>query len=372
MPLTCPPSCKDKKTMFYWDAENAPIPYEMERDDLLKMFRSSLIRFGYNGVFEIKVFVGGYRKNHKNSRMSLQDKETMEKHGIRLFYAECEEDDAADYALLRVLKQDDRRSNYKNNVVIIGGDHRHVEHLQFCQDRHKRNVMLLYTQALKISLQNVLNKQMPLRGFLELPPPSKEGKQQYDRAKRIASGQMDPYRHGQRAKKQRKEQRRKARNQNLVEAEAEELQALGINKYVVLNEEKLVKKNPKKNKNKKANKGFNEEKKHKNKMQENEVEEMKRKGSCKGKRGRGVAREEKKHKNKMEEDEKEEMKRKGSCKGKRGRGVAREEKKQKKHKMEEDEEEEMKRKGSCKRKRGRGVSREKKQKKHKNKKKKSS
>ncbi|KAG2299520.1 hypothetical protein Bca4012_011172 [Brassica carinata] len=261
--LTCPPSCKNQKTIFYWDAENAPIPYEMERDDLLKMFRSSLIRFGYNGVFEIKVFVGGYRQNHRNSRMSLQDKETMEKHGIPLFYAESEEDDAADFALLRVLKQDDRHSNYKNNVVIIGGDHRHVKHLQFCQDRHKRNVMLLYTQALKRSLENVLKKQLSLRDFLELPAPSKEDKQQYDRAKRIASGQMDPYRDGQRAKKWRKEQRRKARN-------AEELQALGINEYVVLNEEKLVKENPKKNKNTKANKGFNEEKKHK--MEENEEE----------------------------------------------------------------------------------------------------
>ena len=34
----------------------------------------------------------------------------------------------------------------------------------------------------------------------------------------------------------------------------------------------------------------------------------------------------------MEEDEKEEMKRKESCKGKRGRGVVREEKKKKKKK----------------------------------------
>ncbi|CDY52741.1 BnaC09g53410D [Brassica napus] len=78
---------------------------------------------------------------------------------------------------------------------------------------------------------------------------------------------MDSNRDGQKAKKGREEQGRKARNQEqkLDKAETEELQALGINEYVVLNKgcSKLVKEDrSKENKNKKA-KGFTEEKKHK-------------------------------------------------------------------------------------------------------------
>lgn len=331
MPLTCPPSCQNQKTICYWDAENAPIPYEMDRDDLLKLFRSSLIRFGYNGVFQIKVFVGGFKENHQTSRMSLQDKETMERHGIPLFYAQSEKKDAADFELLRVLKEDDKVSKYKNNVLIIGGDHRHVKHLKFCQDRHKRNVMLIYTQALKKSVGNVLNKQISLRDYFELPPPSKEDKKQFDIAKRIATGQMNPYHDGQRAKKWRKEQRRKAaRNQQqnleLDEAEAAELQILemGIHAEVSLGidqEPKVVcKKGTKKNKKRidedvvlnkrraKLGKGFSKEKKQKQKMKEEEEEEeemkRKRKGSFQGKRGRGVVREEKKQKQKKKRKKK--------------------------------------------------------------------
>ncbi|KAF2571669.1 hypothetical protein F2Q70_00005304 [Brassica cretica] len=161
-PLTCHPSCKDKKTIFYWDSENAPIPFDMKRDDLIKMFRSNLIRFG--------VFVG----------------------------------DAADYELLKVLKEDDRRSKYKNNVVIVGGDHLHVKSLS------------------GISCS-----------FLLLA--SKQEKIQFDRAKRIASGKMDSYRDGQRAKKGRKEQGRKARKQEQKLDEAETDFEMGMEAEVVLN-----------------------------------------------------------------------------------------------------------------------------------------
>lgn len=138
--------------------------------------------------------------------------------------------DAADYELLKVLKEDDRRSKYKNNVVIVGGDHLHVKYLQFCQDRHKRNnVMLLYTQALKVSVGNVLNTQISLRDFLQLPPPTKQARED------IASGKMDSYRDGQRAKKGRKEQGRKARKQEQKLDEAETDFEMGMEAEVVLN-----------------------------------------------------------------------------------------------------------------------------------------
>ncbi|KAF3502971.1 hypothetical protein F2Q69_00043944 [Brassica cretica] len=160
--------------------------------------------------------------------MSLQDKETMEPHGLPLFYAESEKKkDAADYELLKVLKEDDRRFKYKNNVVIVGGDHLHVKSLS------------------GISCS-----------FLLLP--SKQEKIQFDRAKRIASGKMDSYRDGQRAKKGRKEQGRKARKQEQKLDEAETDFEMGMEAEVVLNINQED--SAKKNKNKKG-KGFKEEKK---------------------------------------------------------------------------------------------------------------
>ncbi|KAF3562097.1 hypothetical protein DY000_02017594 [Brassica cretica] len=112
--------------------------------------------------------------------------------------------DAADYELLKVLKEDDRRSKYKNNVVIVGGDHLHVKSLS------------------GISCS-----------FLLLA--SKQEKIQFDRAKRIASGKMDSYRDGQRAKKGRKEQGRKARKQEQKLDEAETDFEMGMEAEVVLN-----------------------------------------------------------------------------------------------------------------------------------------